>query len=314
MEIYDYCGEKKRKLMSFTAIILTFNEEQHVVRCIKSLNSVAGYMVVLDSFSADQTIVNARALGASVIQRPWKNYADQFQWALDTLNVETPWIMRMDADEYLEPELQSEILEILPTVPDDVDGIYIKRKVFFQGQWIRHGGFYPQTLLRIWRAGKGRIEQRWMDEHIVLQPGAKTITLKGHLVDDNLKGMTFWINKHNGYASREAVDLLNHKYPLFQQDDSIKKNDDPQAKWKRIVKEQIYSKLPAGLRAFLYFIYRYFFLLGFLDGKKGFIWHFMQGFWYRLLVDVKIMEIEERAQGDVEKIRQILRDEHGISL
>jgi hypothetical protein len=90
--------------------------------------------------------------------------------------------------------------------------------------------------------------------------------------------------------------------------------DDPQAKWKRIVKEKIYSKLPVGLRAFLYFIYRYFLLFGFLDGKKGFLWHFMQGFWYRLLVDIKIMEIEERSQGDIIKMREILRDEHDITL
>jgi hypothetical protein len=107
---------------------------------------------------------------------------------------------------------------------------------------------------------------------------------------------------------------LNNKYPLFQKDESIKAMNDPQAKWKRLIKEQVYSRLPAGLRAFLYFVYRYLILLGFLDGKKGFLWHFMQGFWYRLLADVKTMEIEERSHGDVAKMRQILFDEHGIYL
>jgi hypothetical protein len=253
-------------------------------------------------------------LGAEVVQRKWKNYANQFQWAIEQCAPGSEWLMRMDADEYLEQEAQEELWKLLAEVPAGLDGIYIKRKVLFEGQWIRYGGFYPHILLRIWRAGKGCIEQRWMDEHIVLPPRVKTILLKGHLVDENLKGITFWINKHNSYASREAVDLLNNKYSLFEKDESLKSMDDPQAKSKRVIKEQVYSRLPVGLRALLYFIYRYFILFGFLDGKKGFLWHFMQGFWYRLLADIKTMEIEERSHGDVTKMRQILLDEHGISL
>ena len=269
---------------------------------------------IVDSVSSDGTVEIARALDAEVVQHPFKNQANQFQWGIDNLNIDTPWLMRMDADEYLEPELQKELQDLLAKNPGDTDGIYINRKVFFQGQWIRYGGFYPHILLRIWRTGKGRIEQRWMDEHVVLPLGTKTILLKGSLVDDNLKGMTFWINKHNSYASREAVALLNNKYPLLPKDEGLLQMDDSQAKWKRIIKNRVYSNLPAGLRAFLYFIYRYFFMLGFLDGKKGFLWHFMQGFWYRLLVDIKIMEIEERCQGDIAKMRRILRDEYDINL
>jgi hypothetical protein len=210
--------------------------------------------------------------------------------------------------------LQSELPKVLAALPEETVGIYIRRKVFFYGQWVRHGGFYPHTLLRVWRQGQGRIEQRWMDEHIVLPPGAKTAMVKEHLVDDNLKGITFWINKHNSYASREMVDLLNNKYFLFPRDEQIKANEDPQAKWKRLMKDRVYSRLPIGLRAGLYFLYRYVLRLGFLDGGKGFLWHFMQGFWYRLLVDIKIMEVEEKCQGDVEKIKLVLEQEHGINL
>lgn len=300
--------------MKPTVIVLTHNEQIHIERCLGSVQPIASRLFVVDSFSTDDTVEIARSFGVEVVQRKWKNYADQFQWAIEQCARESEWLMRMDADEYLEPETREELQQTLAEIPADVDGIYIKRKVLFEGQWIRHGGFYPHILLRIWRAQKGCIEQRWMDEHIVLPPGAKTILLKGHLVDDNLKGITFWIDKHNSYASREAVDLLNGKYPLFEKDESIKFMDDPQAKSKRVIKEQVYSRLPAGLRAFFYFIYRYFILLGFLDGKKGFLWHFLQGFWYRLLVDVKIMEIEERSQGDVAKVRRILRDEHDICL
>lgn len=301
-------------LNNLTVVILTHNEEIHIERCIRSLLPIASKIFIVDSFSTDRTVEIAQSLGAVVEQRKWKNYADQFQWGLDNCGAESEWVMRMDADEYLEPGLQQELVRILPNIGAAIGGIYIRRKVFFYGKWIRHGGFYPHTLMRIWRNGKGRIEQRWMDEHIVLPPEAKTIMVKEHLVDDNLKGITFWINKHNSYASREMVDLLNNKYALLEKDESLKTVDDPQAKWKRLMKDKVYSRLPVGLRAAVYFFYRYFFRLGFLDGSKGFLWHFMQGFWYRLLVDIKIMEMEERCGGDVEKMKLVLREEHGIKL
>ena len=300
--------------MELTVIVLTYNEQIHIERCLRSVKPIASRLFVVDSFSTDKTVEIARSLGAEVVQRKWKNYADQFQWAIEQCAPVSTWLMRMDADEYLEQETQEELQKLLLEIPGDIDGIYLKRKVLFEGQWIRHGGFYPHILLRLWRSGKGFIEQRWMDEHIILPPGAKTMLLKGHLVDDNLKGITFWINKHNSYASREAVDLLNNKYLLFGKDETLKLMNDPQARSKRVIKDRVYSRLPAGLRAFFYFIYRYIILFGFLDGRKGFLWHFLQGFWYRLLADVKIMEIEERSHGDALKIRQILRDEHGISL
>ena len=301
-------------MTNITAIILTYNEEIHVERCIRSLLPVTEKIFVVDSFSTDNTVNIAESLGAEVVQRKFINQAEQFQWALDNLLIESEWIIKLDADEYMENDLLLELPKVLAKIDDAVTGFYIRRKVFFYGKWIRHGGFYPHTLLRVWRNGKGRVEQRWMDEHIVLPPEDKTIRLKGHLVDDNLKGMTFWINKHNSYASREMVELLNNKYHLFQRDDSLRKMDDSQAKWKRIMKDNVYSRLPLGLRSTLYFIYRYILRLGFLDGSKGFLWHFMQGYWYRMLVDVKIMEIEERSGGDVEKIRKILAEEHGIKL
>ena len=234
---------------ALTVVILTHNEEIHIERCIRSLQPIASRIFIVDSFSTDNTVQIAESLGAVVAQRKWKNYADQFQWGLDNCGAMDGWVMRMDADEYLEPGLQAELPGVIASLAEDVSGIYIRRKVFFYGKWIRHGGFYPHTLLRIWRQGQGRIEQRWMDEHIVLPPGTKTVMVKEHLVDDNLKGITFWINKHNSYASREMVDLLNNKYPLFPRDDQIKENEDPQAKWKRLMKDRVYSRLPPGLRA-----------------------------------------------------------------
>lgn len=301
-------------LKPITAVVLTYNEALHIERCVQSLMPIAEKIFVVDSFSTDGTVELARSLGAEVSQRPWKNYADQFQWGLDHCQADTEWVMRIDGNEYLEPNLQLELQSSLPSLSKEIHGVYLKLKVLYDDKWIRYGGFYPLLLLRIWRTGKGRIEQRWMDEHIVLLPGSKTMLAQGHLVDDNRKGITFWIEKHNKYASREAVDLLNTKYSLLEQDEGLKAIDDPQAKRKRLLKEKVYARLPIGLRAGMYFFYRYFFKLGFLDGGKGFIWHFMQGFWYRLLVDIKVMELEARSGGDVEKMKQILLNEHGLSV
>ncbi len=299
---------------SLTVVILTYNEEIHIERCLRSLLPIASKILIVDSFSTDRTVDIALSFGAKVVQRRWVNYANQFQWGLDNCGVDTKWVMRMDADEFLEIDLQQELKMLFEKDPVDVDGIYIRRKVYFYGAWMRHGGTYPQTLLRIWRNGCGRIEQRWMDEHIVLTSDFKTFLTKGNLVDENLKGITFWTNKCNSYATREMVDLLNNKYSLFEKDEAIKRVDDPQARWKRLMKDEVYSRLPIGIRAAAYFFYRYFIRLGFLDGRKGFLWHFMQGFWYRLLVDVKLMEVEDRCAGDVEKIRQLILREHGINL
>lgn len=301
-------------MVDLTAIILTFNEEVHIERSIRSVKEVAKYVLVIDSFSTDRTVEIARALGVDVVQRSFKNQAEQFQWALNHCAVPTDWVLRLDADEYLEPSLASEIQQILPALPSDVDGIYVKRKVIFMGRWIRYGAVYPLIVLRLWRTGKGRIEQRWMDEHSVLPPGTKTVMAKGHLVDDNRKGITLWIDKHNKYASREMVELLNIKYLLFERDEGLKAVDDSQAKRRRIIKDHIYSKLPIGLRAFLYFFYRYFLRLGVLDGKVGLIYHFMQGFWYRVLVDTKVMEVEKLSEGDAVKLKQLIKEKHGIEI
>ncbi|WP_213086966.1 glycosyltransferase family 2 protein [Chitinophaga agrisoli] len=283
--------------MHVAIIILTYNEKKHIGRCLENLRGISDEIYIIDAFSTDNTVEIAESYGAKVYQHAWVNYAAQFQWGLDNCPIEAPWVMRMDADEYLEPPLIQEINKRLTTVPEDISGIYIRRKVLFKDKWIRHGGFYPHTLLRIWRRGKGSIEQRWMDEHIVLSEG-KTMLFKEHIVDHNLNSIHWWVNKHNNYAIREMVDLLNIKYHFLDKDARLLNSDDPQAKRKRFLKEKIYSSLSPSVRASMYFFFRYIVRMGFLDGYKGFLFHFMQGFWYRLLVDINVEEFEKKLNGD----------------
>ena len=297
-----------------SVIILTYNEEQHIERCIKSLLPFAKEIFLVDSFSTDKTVEIAQNLGAKIYQNPWpNNHAIQFNWGLENCPVSTKWIMRMDADEYVLPELSNEIIEKLQTLKEDENGIFLKRRVFFLDKWIKRGGYYPIWLLRIWRNGKGICEERWMDEHMKLLEGTTT-TFDNDFIDNNNKNLTWWINKHNNYASREAIEQLNIKYNLMNANLVEGKLFGSQEQRKKWIKEHLYTNLPSGLRPTLYFIYRYIFRMGFLDGFRGFLFHSMQGFWYRLLVDAKVYEIEKKAKESNKTIKEIIKNEYGIEL
>ena len=276
--------------MKLVAIILTFNEEKHLRRCIGSLQGLASQVLVVDCFSTDATVEVARDLGARVIQHPWTNHAQQFNWALTQLDPDTDWVLRIDADEVLTPELVQEIRERLPGIGPQIDGIYWGCRRTFQGRLLRHGGLVPFKVLRLFRYGRGRCENRWMDERINVD-GA-TITFRGEMIDDNLNSLTWWTDKHNRYASREVVDLLNLEYGFMPRDSVARLQGGNQAGRKRWLKEKVYARLPGGLRALAYFLYRYVVRLGFLDGQAGAAFHVLQGFWYRYLVDAKLAEVK----------------------
>ena len=293
-----------------SVIILTFNEERHIERCLKSLRQVTNEIFIVDSYSTDRTVAIAEAMGAKIWQNKFINYANQFSWALSNLPINSDWVMRLDADEIISPSLAQEIQARLQSASSDIGGFLLCRYVRFKGAEIRHGGL-PHWLLRIWRTGIGEIEQRWMDEHIVLKSG-RIVKMKGAFIDDNLNNITWWTDKHNKYATREVVDLLNQKYN-FSHSDSNTSQLTFQARYKRWLKKTLYSRLPLGTRAFLFFLYRMIFQLGFLDGKNGFTFHFLQGFWYRYLVDVKMQEVEKRMCNENITFTEALQRELGVS-
>ena len=294
--------------MNVTAVILTFNEEQHLARCIASAKAVATDVVVVDCYSTDATLDIARAHGARVLQHAWVNHATQFNWALTQLGADTEWVLRIDADEVLTPALIEEIRTRLPGIGPEIDGVYWGRRMTFQGRLIRHGGVFPVRVLRLFRHGRGQCENRWMDEHIKV--AGPTADFAGEMIDDNLNSLTWWTDKHNRYASREAVDLLNLEYRFMPHDTVASLRGGKQAGVKRWLKERVYARLPGGFRAFAYFFYRYVLRLGFLDGQAGTAFHFLQGFWYRYLVDAKVVEVKrymrEHRVGVVEAIDRVL--------
>lgn len=299
-------------MTSITAIILTYNEEIHLERCIKSLQGFCERVCVIDSFSTDNTVAIANSLGADVFQNKWENnYAKQLNWAINHCQITSDWTLRVDADEHFPIALEQEIIHKIPTLSSEVFGIVLSRRIIYKGSMIRFGGFKEFKLLRIWRTGHGVCEQRLMDEHIVLD-GGEVVSLDHYLIDENLNTMHWWVNKHNNYARREAADAINLEYQLMETTNLEEKAGVKQAILKRVFKNQVYNKLPLGLRPLLYFFYRFFLRLGFLDHPKVWIFHFMQGLWYRLLVDITIYELKNRTKGDREEMKRIILNDWNI--
>lgn len=286
-------------MQDISVIILTLNEERHIVRAIQNARKVAKAVFVVDSFSTDRTVELAQSHGARVFQHEFVTHAQQLQWALDTLDIATEWVLKLDADEYMTDELITEIEARLPMTAPTVTGYTMPCLRKFMGREIRHG-IVPLILLRLFRTGKARIEAKQMDEHLYVTEGT-VASLQGAFYDDSLITLTEWTAKHNGYASREAIDLLCTEYGL--NDFSQVHNTGAHAAKVRARKLK-YARLPLFWRCFAFFIYRYFIRLGFLDGKEGFLWHFLQGWWYRTLADAKVYELKKACHWDENKIMQ----------
>ncbi|WP_394177650.1 glycosyltransferase family 2 protein [Yoonia maritima] len=264
-------------MTDLTVIILCKDEALHIERAVASVRGIATRVLVVDSGSKDDTVARARDAGAEVLFHPWTTHAQQFNWALDQIKGQGGWVLRLDADEFVTPALANEIAAGLP----NVEGLYLRRSMRFLGQDVRYGGVFPIRILRLFRNGSGRAEDRWMDEHIVVN--GVTADLKGAIIDDNRKPLDWWISKHNAYAGREVIDMLNRE----QSAEATLASSGA----KRWIKDNIYAHLPGGFRAGAYFFYRYVLRLGFLDGPQARSFHVLQGFWYRYLVDAKLAEV-----------------------
>ena len=268
-----------------TTVVLTYNEELNLPGCLESLQALGCEVFAVDSGSTDRTVEIAETAGAQLVYHPFQSQAQQLNWALENLPLKEQWVLRLDADERLTPELTQELSATLPAADDEVSGFYVKRRVYFMGRWIRHGGYYPTWLLRVWRRGSAKVEDRLMDEHMVLLQG-RAAFLKHDIVEQNQKGLYHWVERHNRYSTREAQAQLEGSTGA-EISPSLFSTPEARRRWLR---HRVYYRLPVLLRSFLYFIYRYFIRLGFLDGRQGLVFHFLQGFWYRFLVDAYILE------------------------
>lgn len=273
---------------NLAVIILTYNEERNIAQALDSVRGWAKQVIILDSFSTDRTLEAAKEYDCDIFQNPFEGYPKQRNYALDFLPITTEWVLFLDADEWLHHELKQEISELIESTPEE-NGFYIKRRLIWMGRWIRRG-YYPIWILRLFRHGKGRCGDRSVNEHIAVE--GKVGYLKNDFFHEDRKDISDWILKHNRYATKEAEELVRKFESEKYVDAKLFGNQVQRKRWLRY---KLWNNLPPLIRPFLYFVYRLIIKRGFLDGREAFIFHFLQGLWFPLLIDIKFLEAKRSA-------------------
>ena len=275
-------------MQDLTAIVLTRNEEKNIGQCLDSLKDFAARVIVVDCGSTDATVDIARSKGAEVVYHEFRYYADQMNWAIDHTNITTEWVMRLDADERMTPEAVNEASEIMARPrSEQINGITLEAVYYFLGRPMRHGIRNKRKML-IFRRGCGRMEDRRRDPYSILTEG-RNISIRARFLHYDFKDLSSYIRRYNWYAGRELMDYLEGRKLSGAQGQQLDKHLMAQRK----KKFGIYYKAPRFVRCWLWFIYNYIFRLGFLDGVEGFLYHYFECMWYRMLVDARILEYEK---------------------
>lgn len=281
---------------TLSAIILTFNEEKNIEACLKSISLLNAEIFIVDSGSTDDTLNICRKYTENIVHNPWHNYGNQRNWALKNLPITTPWVINIDADHRVTGELASELKDILSKpVNPEINGFLVSRRTIFMGRWIKYGGHYPTYHAIIFRYGSGQCEDKLYDQHFKVT--GKTSILKSDIIDIIADSISSFTIRHNQWANLEAQYQLNKQNE--EGDSGIVKGrlfGNPIER-RRYVKK-IYERFPLFMRPAIYFTIRYFFKLGFLDGREGLIFHFLQGFWFRFLIDAKIYELKKLSKSN----------------
>ena len=282
----------------FSLIILTFNEELHLGRLLQSVSDLNAPIFIVDSGSTDNTIAIGEQYGATFLHHKFENHPRQWDYALKNLPVKTPWVICLDADQEVGIELKEKLANFKDDQCSGINGIYFNRKNFFKGRWIKHGGYYPFYLLKMFRYNIGYSDTNENMDHRFIVPGNLEIWKDGTIKEENLKenNIRFWIEKHNRYSDLVAQEEVERMMRIRSQ--TIKPrfwgSPDERTAWRK----QLWWKLPRYIRPMIYFTQRMVFQLGILDGRTGIIFHFLQGFWFRLIVDIKIDEILKQRTDD----------------
>jgi len=269
-----------------TIVILTFNSAATLAATISQAQKISNRFFIVDSGSSDSTLEILRSLGLEAVQRPFVTYGDQRNWAIAQVQSQSDWQLHLDADEVLDDRAVSDILRVLEA-KDGPPAYLIRRRDYFLGRMLRFSGLNPWHL-RLFRFGAGRCEDRLYDQHFV-SDGA-TGRLYGYMHDHNGLELREWISRHNRWSDMEAREIAGG---LVQSGTELQARIDGDPRERTRWFKKVYYRLPMGGRAVLYFMYRYFLRLGFLDGRSGFYFAFFQGLWFRLLVDAKLYEIRQ---------------------
>ncbi len=274
--------------MKVSVVILTFNSERTLPGTLRSLDGISDDIVVVDSFSGDNTVRVAQEAGARLIQHAFSSYGAQRNWAIDNVELKYTWQLHLDADERIDSTLASSVA----TCEEEpgTEGYIIARYLRFLGRDLQHGGLAPTWHLRLFRTGSGRCEERKYDQHFYLSQG-RSGTLTGRMVDDIQLSLSEWTARHNRWSDAEVEEQLSKtKAPGVTGRLSGTRIE------RRRALRNAYNTLPLFLRPICLFLFRYVLCAGFLDGKEGLIFWILQTFWFRFLIDAKLFEAHQRGR------------------
>lgn len=269
-------------------------------RLLQSVADLHAPVFILDSGSTDGTLAIAEQYGAQTAYNKFVNHPLQWDHALKIFPVKTPWVICLDADQTVGVSLKQKLEAFNKEEYRDADGIYFNRKYVFKGQWIKHGGYYPFYQLKMFRYGIGYSDLNENMDHRFVVPGNTIVWKEAVILEENFKenNIRFWLDKHNHYSDLVAQEEVERMRLTRLQTVKPRLFGSPDERTAR--RKQLWWKLPRYVRPMLYLTQRMIFQLGFLDGRTGIIYHFLQSFWFRLVVDIKIDEILKQ-QDDVKK-------------
>jgi len=276
--------------IKITFILLTYNEQHLIVDCLDSLEGIPAHIFVVDDHSTDGTPAILEERGIQYIQHKFINYSQQRNWAQANVPFDTEWVFHLDADERLTPELRAWLLREFPKEQTSYDAFLFPRRAVFMGRWIRHGGHYPNNYhARLYKKDVGKCEEKAYDQHFI-SSGKEKIIYKKDIINILTDSLDKFIHAHNKWATQEALGIISRNNP-GEVKAKLGGNPVQQRRW---LKNNVFGKVPLFTRSFMYFFYRYIFRMGFLDGKEGLIFHVLQGFWFRFLVDAKVYEFRQK--------------------
>jgi glycosyltransferase involved in cell wall biosynthesis len=266
------------------AIVLTYNSEASIKRTLVPLLKVANTIHVVDSHSTDRTVEICLENGCDVVTHEFLAYSKQRNWSIARFAKSAGWQLHVDADEELDDELISNIRALDLDSPS-YDGFIFARRIVFMNRVLRFGGISKTWHMRLFRSRKGRVEDRMYDQHFICS--GTTRIIRGNMFDHQEQSLSEWTTRHNRWSDLEAREFC---FPRADQGDTLKGKFRGNVIERKSHQKNIYYKMPLFVRAMGYFVFRYIFLLGMLDGRRGLVYHVLQGFWFRFVVDAKIYE------------------------
>ncbi len=274
--------------MPISVLILTLNEEANLAACLESVKW-SDDVVVVDSFSSDRTVEIARAAGARVVQRAFDNFAAQRNFGLREGGLRHPWVLHLDADERVTPELHQNLLEVIASDPKDA--YRVASKTMLQGRWLKHAGMYPSYQVRFGRKETLLFQQVGHGQREAISPD-RLGTLRSPLIHYSFsKGITDWVERHNRYSTDEAAYALEGLAHGFDRRGLFSLSDP--TRQRRALKE-LSRRVP--FRPLLRFLYSYVWRRGFLDGRAGLTYARLLAT-YEYLTVLKTREMQGARQG-----------------